>query len=309
MNEVTVALPPACTKPDGEGAPATGTAPIEPPTIRGNAIPSCVRTLLILKLLMDRTDAHTRLTSTQIKSLLADPDDPAVPAINVRRTAIRASIDTLRSAGIAIAANPRTGYALVEHPLGNRDTELIVRALASSRLLSAKQRAHLIECVLRLTTPTQRAAARRHLGMEGTDANVCTPDEAQVWRTYRLEQPDALVRTALVSETPIAFELAQREPPKEQGKARRREKPRGFGRRHRMRPTSLFESGGIAYVQGISLDTDTDGINIARTIRLDRMANLALLDEDGALHFAFGAATLTIRDAQSPKKPPQTTVV
>ena len=268
-----------------------------------------MRTLLILKLLMNRTDAHTRLTSTQIKSLLADPDDPAVPAINVRRTAIRASIDTLRSAGIAIAANPRTGYALVEHPLGNRDTELIVRALASSRLLSAKQRAHLIECVLRLTTPTQRAAARRHLGMEGTDANVCTPDEAQVWRTYRLEQPDALVRTALVSETPIAFELAQREPPKEQGKARRREKPRGFGRRHRMRPTSLFESGGIAYVQGISLDTDTDGINIARTIRLDRMANLALLDEDGALHFAFGAATLTIRDAQSPKKPPQTTVV
>lgn len=76
-----------------------------------------------------------------------------------------------------------------------------------------------------------------------------------------------------------------------------------------MRPTSLFESGGIAYVQGISLDTDTDGINIARTIRLDRMANLALLDEDGALYFAFGAATLTIRDAQSPKKPPQTTVV
>ena len=34
------------------------------------------------------------------------------------------------------------------------------------------------------------------------------------------------------------------------------------------------------------------------------MANLALLDEDGALYFAFGAATLTIRDAQSPKKPP-----
>lgn len=309
MNEAIAALPPACTKPDGDSASNTAAAQLEPPSIRSNAIPSCVRTLLILKLLMDRTDAHTRLTSTQIKSLLADPDDPTVPAINVRRTAIRASIDTLRTAGIAIAANPRTGYALVEHPLGNRDAELIVRALSSSRLLSAKQRAHLIECVLRLTTPTQRAAFRRQLGVDGVDASVCTPDEAQVWRTYRLEQPDALVRAALESEMPVAFELAQREPYEEQGKGRRREKLRGFGRRHRMRPTSLFESGGIAYVQGISLDTDTDGINIARTIRLDRMANLALLDEDGVLHFAFGAATLTVGDAQRPGKPPQTAVV
>lgn len=254
-----------------------------------------LKTLLILNILEDQTDAHHGITADDIKALLAAPTDPTTPALTVSRSAVRSSIDTLRAAGFKIITRGRRGYALVEHPLGDRDAELAVRAIASSRLLSASQRRRLIESILRFASPTQRAALAPKAPDEPAPEGGPASKREGTERRFYIDSPEALVRHAITEDAPIAFELAREVPVPDRGSRRRSpahpsDPPRGFGKRQRMQPTSLFESHGEVFVQGTSLDMEIGSVAVARTLRLDRLANLSCIDSQGDLHIAPGQA-------------------
>lgn len=255
-------------------------------------VPGCTRTLRILQILLEHTDAHHRLSSSDIQELLANPPDPALPSLKAGRSAIRTSMDSLRAAGINVVSASRRGYALIGHPLPNRDAELIVRAISSSRLLSGVQKERLTESILRFASPTQRAALMPRR-MVNNDLRVPSAQQrSQTTQSFYIEQPEMLVRLAIASNASFTFEFVQ-----QPAKDVQEQQLTGHGRPRRLRPRSLFEARGAAFVQGISLDTDTDDIPIDRVIQLDRMANLVLVDDDGILHLSFGAASLTLRDA------------
>lgn len=277
----------------GEPAGAADETAGEP---HGRVSMGVLRTLFILNILEERTDAHQGITADDIKALLAAPTDPATPALTVSRSAVRSSIDTLRAAGYRIIARGRCGYALVEHPLGDRDAELAVRALASSRLLSPAQRRRLIERILHFASPTQRAALAPHAPDEPVPAGTPVQTREGTAKRFFVDSPAALVRHALAEDVPFAFELAREAPVPDRGAHHRMPAPaagppRGYGKRQRMQPTSLFESHGEVFVQGTSLDMEIGSVAVSRTLRLDRLANLSCIDGQGDLHIAPGRAT------------------
>lgn len=283
-------IEPVATVPDpaapAPAAPNTfSTDILDPAAPAKEKVPGCTRTLRILQILLDHTDAHHRLSSSDIQELLANPPDPALPPLEAGRSAIRTSIDSLRSAGINIASATRRGYALIGHPLPNRDAELIVRAISSSRLLSGVQKERLAESILRFASPTQRATLMPRRAVNDDLRVPSAQRRTQATSSFYIEQPEMLIRLAIASGASFTFEIAQQSEELVQ-----EQRQRGYGRPHRMRPRSLFESRGTAFVQGISLDADTDDIPIDRVIQLDRMANLVLVDDDGILHLSFGAA-------------------
>ncbi|WP_241146123.1 helix-turn-helix domain-containing protein [[Collinsella] massiliensis] len=276
----------------GEPAGAADETAGEP---HGRVSMGVLRTLFILNILEERTDAHQGITADDIKALLAAPTDPATPALTVSRSAVRSSIDTLRTAGYKIITRGRCGYALVEHPLGDRDAELAVRALASSRLLSPAQRRRLIERILRFASPTQRAALAPHAPDDPKPAGSPVQTREGTAKRFFVDSPAALVRHALAEDVPLAFELAREAPVPDRGAHHRSPTPaagppRGYGKRQRMQPTSLFESHGEVFVQGTALDMEIGSVAVARTLRLDRLANLSCIDGQGDLHIAPGRA-------------------
>lgn len=277
---------------DGAGEPA-GAADAAAGEPHGRVSMGVLRTLFILNILEERTDTHHGITADDIKALLAAPTDPATPALTVSRGAVRSSIDTLRAAGFKIITRGRCGYALVEHPLGDRDAELAVRAIASSRLLSASQRRRLIESILRFASPTQRAALAPKAPDEPAPAGCPASNREGTERRFYVDSPEALVRHAIAEDAPIAFELAREVPvpdrsPRHRSPAHPSDPPRGFGKRQRMQPTGLFESHGEVFVQGTSLDMEIGSVAVARTLRLDRLANLSCIDSQGDLHITPG---------------------
>ena len=250
---------------------------------------ACLRTLCILAILFERTDAHTFMTSQELRKALAEPSDPRLPSLEVGRGAVRSSIDALRACGIRILSSQRHGYALVGHPLGSRDAELAIRAICSSRLLNAAQRARIAESILRFASPTEREAlmprySEREIALGESDA-----PRRQTTRPFYFTSPQALIQLALESNASFVFELVPARRAQISHGAASTE-PAGYGRRHRMRPTSIFVHNGTLFVQGLSLDSHAEDVAIERTIRIDRMANLAFVDDDGILHISCGAA-------------------
>lgn len=279
---------------DGAGEPA-GAADAAAGEPHGRVSMGVLRTLFILNILEERTDTHHGITADDIKALLAAPTDPATPALTVSRGAVRSSIDTLRAAGFKIITRGRCGYALVEHPLGDRDAELAVRAIASSRLLSASQRRRLIESILHFASPTQRAALAPKAPDEPAPAGCPASKREGTERRFYVDSPEALVRHAIAEDAPIAFELAREVLVPDRGSRHRSpahpsDPPRGFGKRQRMQPTGLYESHGEVFVQGTSVDMEIGFVAVARTLRLDRLANLSCIDGQGDLRIAPGQA-------------------
>ena len=264
----------------GEPAGAADETAGEP---HGRVSMGVLRTLFILNILEERTDAHQGITADDIKALLAAPTDPATPALTVSRSAVRSSIDTLRTAGYKIITRGRCGYALVEHPLGDEYGG------------SLENRFRLIERILRFASPTQRAALAPHAPDDPKPAGSPVQTREGTAKRFFVDSPAALVRHALAEDVPLAFELAREAPVPDRGAHHRSPTPaagppRGYGKRQRMQPTSLFESHGEVFVQGTALDMEIGSVAVARTLRLDRLANLSCIDGQRDLHIAPGRA-------------------
>lgn len=250
-----------------------------------------LRTLRILALLEERTDRTTALTSTDIRRLLARPDEPGIPPVCTTGSSVRYSINALRAAGLTIEADNHRGYALTERAIPESDMELMLHALWTSTALGAEQRKRLTGELLPLAPPSLRERFKL-LTERRTACDPTAPDTER----FVLESPEQLVRRAIGDERCIRFELTRPGIPdtREGGQSSPDALP-GDSRQIRLVPESLFESRGAVFVRGrteCGRDPRRDraplplGVDARRTFLLDRMANLAMRDGEGIIHLA-----------------------
>ena len=243
-----------------------------------------LRTVRILQILAERSDARNGLTSTQIQEALAHPDDPRHPVIEAGRSTIRRSINTLRALGFSIDADNHQGYSLVSRPLDEDCIELIVSALRCSRVLTPAQRARCMEQVIGLAPATQRARLRRKVLEERAGR---APRASRAY-TYRLESAERVIRCSIVNNLPLSYELS------DTGAAGYGADVSGvpgrYGARWHIEPNRVLNLDHAAYLAGRASQLGTPTVAADRLVRINRLANLACIDGQVVVHIAFGTA-------------------
>lgn len=212
-------------------------------------IPAEMRTLCVLRALERYSDDRHYISAPNIASLLAEgkPDLPVT--LHVAASSVRNSISTLRKLGYDIRTAKNHGYALATRALTEHDLRQIVRAVLGGTLGNA-HRLQLVRALVPLAGPTQRLELEALLKQGGGSDLVRRCGTIYV---AAVKTPE-LLRRCLAAGATATFEL-----------------PSGL---KRMRPLSVFPSGGTLFVEGEIVDARGEH-PLLRTLRTDRFRALS----------------------------------
>lgn len=210
------------------------------------------KTLLLYKILMERTDEDHPLTVPELIQALVDG------GVSAERKSIYSDLETLREFGVDVQGrkgkNP--GWFVGERPFQLAELKLLVDAVQSSKFITRKKSDELIRKLEGLTSRWQARQLRRQVYV---DRRIKTVNESVYYSIDKLH-------AALAAGRGVTFQYFEYNVKKE--KVFRR-----AGRRYTVFPHGLLWDNDNYYLVGWDADRKE-----VRHYRVDKMADLSVTD-------------------------------
>lgn len=221
-----------------------------------------LKTLCVMKILMEMTDDQNTLTAVDIVRELDERF-----GIKVDRKSIYADIETLMDFGIDIIQNKGTnpGYYVASREFELPELKLLVDAVQSSKFITQKKSNELIEKIERLTCDSQAKQLQRQVFVY----NRIKAENETIY--YNVD----IIHEAIYNQKQIAFTYVEWTPDK-------RQVPRKDGAMYEVSPWALTWDDENYYLVGYEASTDK-----IKHYRVDKMRSIALLEKkrEGAKQF------------------------
>ncbi|MCI8366061.1 MAG: WYL domain-containing protein [Eggerthellaceae bacterium] len=214
---------------------------------------SKLKTLYVMRILQEETDAEHGLTMRQIIERLADY------GITAERKALYRDFDALREVGFDIRTYPRNPveYGLAQREFTLPQLMLLVDAVASCKFLTPRQSADLVRNLKLLASDPQRAQL---------DRSIHVPDRIASAAEGVFESIDTL-HEALRTRCQVQFTYYR-------ANIAGVRQPTRQGRPHTVTPMSISFAEGNYYLTAWSDEHDS-----LAEFRIDRMGQLRITDE------------------------------
>ena len=205
-----------------------------------------LRLFYLYRMLLENTDEENPMTTNQIVAQMQRQHE-----IKMHRTTVATDIDLLRSAGLDIIKyrGRSTRYYLAGREFSVAELKILIDAVQSSKLITAKQSANLIAKLASLASKGSAQKLKRNIHITGRA-------KSENKKAYYIV--DA-INEAINKELKISFQYFEYD-------ARRKKKLRNEGEPYTISPYDLHWDGDFYYLIGYCDERES-----VRTFRVDRI--------------------------------------
>lgn len=214
-----------------------------------------LRLLKIYKLLMDRTDENHTLSTVQIIKLLEDEY-----GMQTHRVTIAKDIKILQDCGVDVCVieSTQNKYYIAERQFETPEVKMLIDAVASSKVITAKKSKDLIKKLATLTSPMKARELKR---------NIAPDDRIKAKNENILYIVDA-INEAINERRKVSFKYFCYD-------ADKKKRIKNDGNPYFLSPYALIWNGDYYYVVGWS--DKHEGIG---AFRVDRISTVPIMLED-----------------------------